>query len=351
MNASLAYAGIELRVPDEPDAAALRSGLTALAGRLIMIPGRPNLRTDGATKLQICGPRNSARTSPFEAGTKAHPVAMQPLVWILRSNSGDLTGDDACLALLLPLCEEGYNLSGSGRVRLPAQSDQFDDVWLPCAVLHVYGSEYHWSNFQPSNAGIPAVNPWAKGSRMPLSGEDDAARAARVALLAARDFFGWGLFREGSTVKNDGGRMLSVAKMQQGSTRSLGPSVPVYVGARVLKRLRDSGGLDAALKTKIFSNEKLKKAMEDEPVSYNDSFDENVKQELDIAVARRAANPCGLDLRMYLLQEVLLQPTPLAPLLTRSLVDAEPLGNLLPSSPLDSVPALWTKIQAASTFL
>lgn len=351
VNASLAYAGLELRVPAEPDAAALRSGLTALTGRLILIPGRPNLRTDGATNLQICGPRNSARTSPFEAGTKAHPVAMQPLVWILRDSGDSTAGDDACLALLLPLCEEGYNLSGSGRVRLPAQSDQFGDVWLPCAVLHVYGPEFHWSNFQPSNAGLPAVNPWARGSRMLLPGEDDAARASRATVLATRDFFGWKLFREGSCVKNDGGRMLSVAKMQQGSTRSLGPDVPIHVGAGVLRRLRDSGGLDDALRTRVFSNEKLKKAMDDEPVCYNDSFDEVLKRELGISIARRAANPCGLDLRMYLLQEVLLRSTPLAPLLTKSLVDAEPLGNLLPSPPLDSVPALWTKIQAASTSL
>jgi hypothetical protein len=348
VNASLAYAGIEHRVPDEPDATALRSGLSALVGRLLLIPGRPNLRTDKATKLQICGPRNSARTTPFDAGTRAHPVAMQPVVWILRDSNNDSTGDDACLALLLPLCEEGYNLSGSGRVRLPAQSDQFDDVWLPCAVLYVYGPEYHWSNFQPSNAGLPAVNPWARGSRMLLPGEDDSARAFRAALLASRDFFGWGLFREGASCANDGGRMLSVAKMQQGSTRSLGPDVPIYVGAGVLRRLRDSGGLDDALRTRVFSNEKLKKAMDDEPVCYNDSFDEDLKQELGISIARRAANPCGLDLRMYLLQEVLLQPTPLAPLLTKSLVDTELLENLLPSPPLNSVPALWAKIQAAA---
>ena len=348
VNASLAYAGIEHRVPEEPDATALRSGLSALVGRLVLIPGRPNLRTDKATKLQICGPRNSARTTSFEAGSRAHPVAMQPVVWLLRDSSSDTAGDDACLALLLPLCEEGYNLPGSARVRLPAQSDQFEDVWLPCAVLHVYGPEYHWSNFQPSNSGS-SVNPWGKGSRMLLPGDDDSSRAARTAVLATRDFFGWQLFREGASSASDGGRMLSVAKMQQGSTRALGPDVPIHVGARVLRRLRDSGDLDDALKTKIFSNEKLKKAMDDEPVCYNDSFDEGLKQELGISIARRAANPCGLDLRMYLLQEVLLQPTPLRPLLTKSLVDAETLGDLLPPPALASVPALWAKLHRAAS--
>ena len=348
MNASLAYAGIEHRVPDDPDAAALRSGLTALVGRLVLIPGRPNLRTDKSTNLQICGPRNSARTTPFEAGTRAHPVAMQPVVWLLRDSS-DTAGDDACLALLLPLCEEGYNLDGSARVRLPEQSDQFDDVWLPCTVLYVYGQEYHWSNFQPSTASNQ-TNPWGKNSRMRLPGDDDFSRSARSAVLATRDFFGWQLFREGSRSANDGGRMLSVAKMQQGSTRSLGPDVPIYVGAQIIRQLRGSGGLDDALKTKIFSNEKLKKAMENDPVPYNDSFDEGMKNELGVLIARRAANPCGLDLRMYLLQEVLLQPTPLAPLLTKSLVDAETLGDLLPPPSLASVPALWTKLQAASVF-
>ncbi len=332
-NASLSYAGISgASVPANPTADEVRAGLSSLIGRMILVPGRVNSRAGEV------GRRNSARTNPFKP-EKKHPVAMQPLVWLYRDGES-AEGDDKCLALLLPLCEEGYNLPGPGRVRLPGQAEQFEDVWIPCAVVHVYGPQYTWSFFQ-GHTGDPR-NPWAKNSRL-----------NNPETPLPRDFFGWGLLDEGReqrrSMSTEGGRLLSVLKMLQGSTRTLGPDVPIHAAAGVLTRLRDSNALDDALR-QVFSHDKLKEAMRDGGrASYETSYDESTKEALGLATARRVANPCGLDLRAYLLQEVLLAPTPLAPLLTNTLVDEAVLQGVLPPAALSSVPALWVKLQAAAT--
>lgn len=344
VNAALAYAGIEDRVSlvtdDEVNKKAIRAGLSSLVGRLLLIPGRPNLRTDKATELQILGPRNVARTAEFTAGRSTkHPVAMHPVVWLFRDSG--IEGDDACLALLLPLCEEGYNLPGSERVCLPGQNAAYEDVWVPCTVLHVYDPKYTWSNFQGNENDIH--NPWSKDSRLlRLPGDDRPTPAPR-------DYFGWKLYHEGRKERddNEGGRLMSVAKMQQGSTRTLGPDVPIYAGADVLRQQLSAGALDDALRDKMFAHDKLVGKMG--KAEYYNSFAQEVKETLGVEMARRLANPCGLDLRMYLLQRVLLSPTPLAPLLTNTLVDAETLKPLLPPLSLSSVPGLWAKLQAAST--
>lgn len=356
-----------------PTAESIRQGLRELKGKLIMIPGKVNKRSNKGSGAVELGPVNLERTKAVppldpEDPTFKHPVAFHPLVWTLKD-----ADDDHCLALLLPLAEEGYNLAGDvERVRhltltctlahththsetdtrvqvcLPGQQKCYSDVWTVCTVLHVYGPEFKWSNFE-AKAIADEANPWAAVTR-------------RVG-VTLRDYFGWGIFKSVSgtrktqrseiitlgsgmkekvTIREREGGTLSVLKQLQGPTRTLGPPLPIDVGAGIVRRLTAAGTLDEALAA-TWSHEDHKRAL---VASYDSTMDPDLAKRLGVRgkdKSRRATNPpCGLDLRAYLLQGELLKGTVLAPLLEEDgVVEAEALQPLLPTDDNSAVQKLW----------
>ena len=114
VDASLRNAGLAGVLASTPEG--IRQGLQRLVGKLIMIPGKVNKRSNKATGEVELGPVNLERTKEVDPVDSdkfcPHPVAFHPLVWTLKDCE-----DDHCLALLLPVAEEGYNLPGEERVR------------------------------------------------------------------------------------------------------------------------------------------------------------------------------------------------------------------------------------------
>jgi hypothetical protein len=293
VRAGLAFAG--LAPAADAGLASSIDGLRRLVGHLVPLFGRMNKRVDreGSTRFANYDPSANDNFREFASG-RDHPTCLNPTILSLYSDAARDQGRVLCL--VVPLARQAFNFphDDARRLVVAGTSAAYADCVTLALVVHVYDDAFDWNRWAP-----PA-----------------ARRAAAAAADDADDVFGWGVYR----AANPGGliRGFGLHRQIQGVSRAMvGPErfgLTIGDARDVLARLRrEPGGLAGAL-ARLPMNGTAVAATEREPGrSGRPRAGAAHVSQGELKRRARKDNPSGLDVRTFMLIEMLLAGTPLAP--------------------------------------
>jgi hypothetical protein len=295
VRAGLAFAG--LAPAADAGLESTIDGLRRLVGHAIPLFGRLNKRVDreGSTRFSNYDPSANDNFRAFASG-RDHPTCLNPTILSLYSDAARDQGRVLCL--LVPLARQAFNFPHDDDrcLAVPGTSAAYADCVTLALVVHVYDAAFDWNRWAPPAAAAAADD------------DDDAAAA---------DVFGWAAYRAanpGQAIRGFG-----LHRQIQGVSRAMvGPErfgLTIQDARDVLARLRSvPGGLATAL-ARLPMNSTGVAATEREPGKSGRPRAGAVPQPRagELKRAARKDNPSGLDVRTFMLIEMLLAGTPLDP--------------------------------------
>lgn len=292
VRAGLAYAGLAAAM--DASVAASVEGLRRLVGHVIPLFGRLNKRVDrdGSTRFENYDPSANDNFRAFVGG-RDHPTCLNPTILSLYSDAARDQGRVLCL--VVPLARQAFNFphDDARRLVVPGTGASYLDCVTLAVVVHVYDDAFDWNRWAPPPA------------------------RCRGAAAAAPDDFGWAAYRAanpGVAIRGFG-----LHRQIQGVSRAMvGPErfgLTVRDAREVLDRVRAApGGLAAALADLPMNGTGVVRLQEPGRSGRPRAGAGHVCQG-ELKRRARKEQPSGLDLRTFMLIEMLLAGTGLAPVL------------------------------------